>query len=574
MTFTSAVSSLGAPESSEAPMRRWVLIGFILILVLFGAGTYSESLWLPPIDDSDEMAYLGEASWIAEHGGAALLIIRCYEGEYPYDNRHPLTAWWVSPWAAQSLRAVRPMRAAKVLLAVGALALTFALCRRMMSPVAALAVMALLAASQNWYMKSRVVCAEPTIYAFFFLAWALIAGLLVPRGRWFWAGAAVALAWLTKGTALILLAALPLAAILFVALQARHTGWQTVSLWRPVALLLAGFLVVASPLLVRNVVRFGNPFYNRNSALMWADDDGAQHMTPEQSRENPLTPMAYLKRHSAGDIVERMSFGLRKQVPRLLGSLAVAPDFGVLPRVLSLMLSAAIVLLGLWGAATRWKTWAGLFTLVLVALTLLLFAWHSPITYASRFAATLAPVLAAAAFALAPQAPAPWSERAARWALRAAGPVVVLALLLLALRVDYGSLRQWPRGEVPMTPEHRFLLDWIQEHAGRRGEVCFQTPFLAPRYPVAWLLTPSTPLRNVPPFKDFATLQRHMDAAGARYLIVERDSMRDRWDIFAPFFDVDYRGAVVIRSCPPGWRFREADPFPPADFVILERESP
>ena len=125
-----------------------------------------------------------------------------------------------------------------------------------------------------------------------------------------------------------------------------------------------------------------------------------------------------------------------------------------------------------------------------------------------------------------------------------------------------------------MTPEHRFLLDWIQEHAGRRGEVCFQTPFLAPRYPVAWLLTPSTPLRNVPPFKDFATLQRHMDAAGARYLIVERDSMRDRWDIFAPFFDVDYRGAVVIRSCPPGWRFREADPFPPADFVILERESP
>src|SRR5208282_1439858 len=60
------------------------------------------------------------------------------------------------------------------------------------------------------------------IYAAFFAAWALIAGKLKPRGRWFLAGAALGLAYLAKGTAMLILFAFPVAWIAWGALEWRR----------------------------------------------------------------------------------------------------------------------------------------------------------------------------------------------------------------------------------------------------------------------------------------------------------------------------------------------------------------
>lgn len=564
-----------APSSPDRCARAALWLGVALV-VLFGVAAYSESLWLPPVDDSDEAAYFDEACWIAEHGGALAFPSLCLRGEYPYDNRHPLTAWAVSPWAKRSLDAVRPMRAAKAFMAACAVALTLFACRRMMPPLPALAVTALLAVSQNWFMKSRVVCVEPMIYALFFLSWALVSGLWRPPARWLWAGLAMGATYFAKGTAGILLLALPVALVIhaaighFTATKEPAPPRRRVD-WRPWALFLVGFILCAGLLLARNSVRFGAPFYNRNSALMWADDDGAQHWTPEQRAANPLTLRSYLQRHSLGDIAERLGGGIVKQAPRFMGALAVDASSGAVARGATLLLSAAVVLLGLLIALRRWRTWEGVYTIVLVGSGFLLFAWHAPITSASRFAATLAPPCVALAFIAPPPLPATWLDRLRRWAVPAMFGIVLLALLFFFARTDWRRLGA-PTGAPPTTPEYRFLLDWLRQHCVAEGNACCESPFLAPRYPLRWLLPTSAPLTDVPPYPGFAALQERMDAEGARYLIVERDSMRDRWPVFRDHFDVSPDGGLVVKSLPKGWRVSASDPVAPCDFVILERE--
>lgn len=577
---------MNAPELPVAPCappedhRRSVvaLCLAVALVVLFGLAAYSESLWLPPVDDSDEAAYFDEACWIAEHGGAVAFPGHCLRGEYPYDNRHPLTAWAVSPWAARSLAAVRPMRAAKVAVAVCALVLTLFACRGIMPPLPSVAVTALLAVSQNWFMKSRVVCVEPMIYALIFTSWALVSGLWRPPARWFWAGAAVGAAYLAKGTANILVLALLLALAVHwlierIGTTSAEPAPRRVPDWRPAALFLAGFILCAGLLLARNTVRYGAPFHNRNAALMWADDDGAQHWTAEQRARNPLTLRAYLQRHSLGDVAERMGGGIVKQAPRFLGALGVDASCGALLRGATLALSACIILLGLVHAGQRWRSWEGVFTLALVGSGFLLFAWHSPITSASRFAATLAPPCLALAFMTTPPLPARWVECLRRWRTPAMLLIVLLAMGILIGRTPWRQIGR-PAGAPPTTPEYRFLLAWLERHCVAEGKACYQTPFLAPRYPLHWLLPPSAPLVDVPPFRDFAELQRQMDADGARYLIVERDSMRDRWPVFSAFFDATPDGGLVLRRLPAGWHVGESDPYPPCDFIILERDGP
>ena len=569
------------PEPKRQSNRREriaLLLAAALILCVFGGTTLIESRGLPLADDSDEPAYFDEACSIAEHGGAAGFVRECFKGRYPYDNRHPLVQLAVSPWARRSVGSARPMRATKVVLALVGAGILFVICARMISLPASLAVFALLLVSRNWFMKTRVLCAEPVVYALFFVAWALISGLWKPRGRWLWAGLFAGAAWMAKGTAVLLLAALPPAAIAWLLLRRfgvwpRPTEAGQVARGRAAALFCLGFLLVSLPLLYRNTVCFGNPLHNRNSQLMWADDWSAHLLTPGQKAEKPLTAWVYFRTHSVATMARRMGRGIVKQTPRLFGALAAHPSSAGPAYPITLVLSACIVALGLAWTARNLLTWAGLYTMLLVGTGFLLFAWYSPVTYSSRFAATFAAVLAVQA--------ARADFRPTRGILKrlrksAPWPAVALAagasaLMLARLPASIPKARQ---KSLPMTPEFRFLLDWYEREAVPEHAVCFETPYLGPRYGFHWLLGDSVAIHPIPPVAYFAALLARMDAAGARYLVIERDSLAERRRILDNYFGCDSTGQLIVKRAPPGWSIYKDDPFPPRDFVILRRESP
>jgi hypothetical protein len=155
----------------------------------------------------------------------------------------------------------------------------------------------------------------------------------------------------------------------------------------------------------------------------------------------------------------------------------------------------------------------------------------------------------------------------ARWSSLA---VAVLAMALLAGRTRWSDLT-WPRGPAPMTPEYRYLLDWHQREVAQAGKVCFQTPYLAPRYAFGWLLVGEGKVYALPPAKSFDAVQRYMDSKGATYLVVERDSLRERMNLFQDCFSYDAAGELRLLRAPPGWALEIEDPYPPAQFFIFKR---
>ena len=578
-------SQAGEPSSSHAsgsapgaqarlkPVLTWAALA--LLLLVFGVVALLESRVLPPVDDSDEPGYLEESCWIAEHGGITGFPSACFRGEYPYDYRHPLVQLAASPWAERSLAAVRPMRAVKVALSLIALVVVFVVARRVVSPPAALTLTALLALSLNWFMKSRVLCPEPVIYALFFLTWVWVGGLWRPRGRWLWAGLAAGLAFLTKGTALLLPVALLVAlAIHIVALWVKKRripakprisdlGWS-------VGLFVAGFLLAGGVLLTRNLVRFGNPVYNRSVTLMWADDWSHHLMTADRRPEKPRTMWNYLRTHSLRSMAGRLAAGISRQAPRLLGAFAPHRSFGRPAWLAGLVISAAIILLGLLATAWQSRTWTGLFTCCLVGIGFLSFAWYSPITYSSRFVATFAPIIGVQAF----RADFSWLRRARQWgrtwgAWLAIGLAVVVSCLL-AGRLSADTLDA-QRGPIPISLEYRFLLDWYADEAAPQDAVCFQTPYLGGRYTFEWLIADRVQVYQVPPLENFDALQEYMASKRARFFVVERDSLRERFALLEGYFGFDAAGRMVVKAAPPGWKVHRRDPYPPMDFVILER---
>lgn len=549
----------------------------VLIVLAFGLAAYSEAMMMLPIDDSDEGGYMAESLWIADRGHAPGFIRACWAGEYPYCQRHPLAQMLASPLVGRSLEHLRRVRALKVALSAAGLGLVLALAFRMMRPPAALLMIALLALSGNWYAKARVFTAEPLIYVFFFLAWSLIAGRQKTRWRWPLAGAAWGLSYLAKGTALLLTFALPLAWAAYAcvrrlgdeAFPARKTVLRF-ALKACLPFLIAA-VVFGGPLLIRNTVRFGNPIRNLSSSCMWLDS-WADHVSLYQDPPAPApTFLSYVRTHSLRQMIARVSFGMKKQVPRFLGGFACERGFGEIAWHATLAVSAAIILLGTLAALRDYRSWSGVYTLCLLIVSACLFSWYSYITYASRFMATLAPIVGVYALSdarkLTPRADARLHDAVRRLAL----PAACIALLLLGFRTRWRDLCL-PRGPVPTTPEYRFLLEWYNRRVAAPRAVCFQTPNLAPRYQMGWLRNPGGRAFHIPNFKTIGELQEYMDARGARYLIIERDSLKERLPLLSPYFGVTKDNALEVRRPLPGWRPHAQDPYPPLDFVILERD--
>ena len=533
---------------------------------------------LPPIDDSDEGGYIEEALWISDHGGVPGFVAACFRGEYPYCQRHPLVAILVSPVSGRSLNCVRPMRFVKVAVSAVALGSMVALLWGMSRPAVALLLSSLLAVSINWYAKARVVTAEPLIYPAFFLAWALIAGKAQWRHRWFWAGLMWGLAYLAKGTAMLLVFTLPVAWCLHIGLRMyRDKGWPRISAWRhglrnAVAPFALGALIMAGPLLVRNAARFGNPLSNLAQRCMWLDSWTEHIRLYEDPTAEKPSFFRYLRTHSASDAAKRVAFGVAKQTPRLFGGLSADKGFGRIPRALTLAISVALIGVGILAAVWEIRAWPGAYTVSLTLVGFCLFSWYAYITYASRFMATFAPILGYCALS----GWAPGGRLARQWARMekwlAAG-VAGGVIALLCARAAWSDLRA-PRGPVPTSREFAYLHDWFEGHRGQGRGSCFLTPYLAPRYSMGWLRSPDAlTCYNLPSLKSFEELAKYMAARNARYLIVERDSLRERLAALSDYFEITAENALRVRAAPPGWRVVERDPYGKLDFVILEREG-
>ncbi len=252
----------------------------------------------------DQGAYLVDAAKIRDMGGPFVALGRCFRGEYVKSDRDPLFSLVLSPFAVGERQSVQFFERAKLVawgfgvLAVGSAGFVV---WRLFSPAAA--VVAVFGLSMNHFLlqHSSLVNCEP-LYVLL-AVWAVYLMVLGVERRWLWtaAGAVTGLAHMSKGSGILFAGAFAVAAAVKLrgrVLREKHVYGFGLA-----------FFLVLTPFLWHNAVKYGNPLYNPNAKLMWADNWGhATSLSPEQVQQLGFWP--YMQKHTLGEVASRMFTGL------------------------------------------------------------------------------------------------------------------------------------------------------------------------------------------------------------------------------------------------------------------------
>jgi Dolichyl-phosphate-mannose-protein mannosyltransferase len=270
------------PPARLPSWQGWV--AYSLLFLIFVTITYEHSkAWNQPNKgDQDLDLTLG-------------LKIRNFEA-LSDGYHHPLLPALVAPFAEKHLRYFATAKLINIAIGATAFWVIAWVGRRLVGPIPTF--LTLVAISPGLSNKSAEFTAEPLLLLLTVLTfYGLIRGFAQPR-YWIMAGIAAGLAYLTKGSGLLL----PLAYALTVFRFAPKLT-LTARFW----LFPLAFVVVAAPLLVYNWQVFGSPIFNYNTAhVIWLDYTEEQMIMFDQG---PPTMFSYLATHSLGDILRRLFKG-------------------------------------------------------------------------------------------------------------------------------------------------------------------------------------------------------------------------------------------------------------------------
>lgn len=330
----------------------------------------------------DQGDYLRVARQIHEQGSLSGLVHGLWTGTFREANRHPLYVVLLSlsptfEWGKQ--------------LSIGfALLMTAATATwiwQRHGAVAGMICCALLSTNLALLHSGTLVACESLLALLMMAAWQMLAVEKVGSGRMFLAGIASGLAYLSKASALFFNLALGLMIIT----DRSHSYWRRVTL---LGIMVSGFAIASSLLLVRNVRAFNTPFYSFNNRFLFADDydSGVDH-DPGFLRGLKN----YAQTHTLMQASRRLLGGLATQAfvaCRSLGPLSL--DSGRVPIGAGLFFLAAAV------CVSRRRELAFRTLILWLVIWWLFFAWYSPIATSDRFwLPLLGPLLIAASQAIA-----------------------------------------------------------------------------------------------------------------------------------------------------------------------------
>ncbi len=402
-------------NDASADSKRWggrlIIVAAVIAAMQIGWRLSHQD---DPWDGDDQGAFLSTAKEIADAGGPVNLVGRLWTGEYAEANRHPLYTGMLSLHSTEEFG-----RVLSVTFAVLAWFAVVAMTWLRFGPVQSGIVAILLAVNSTWgYFSGMVVC-ESLLMLLSVLIWwqslrlcdagfgaakfpdptanggapsPMVSGRVSRLSIWLGPlalGALLGLNYLTKGTGIVLLGCVLIwfcwEGLLALITSARRAVF--LAALRAGVLTLLAFLLVSSPLIVRNIKRFGQPFYNINTYLLFADQyEGFRELL---ARGEPVGQVAreYLETHSAADLVQREAKGLTWQTYNIIRMLGPIPlDDG---RILFGVPLIGLAIIGVLRAPSAHRRWLAAW----VVMQWLVFAWYVAIAAGDRFVLALLPPL-------------------------------------------------------------------------------------------------------------------------------------------------------------------------------------
>lgn len=352
---------------------------------------------IPP-QGNDQGAYLVLAREIDARGGLLHCLSDLFQGRFAEANRHPLYPLLLSYTPTYE----SGKRLSAMLGGITLCTLT-TLIRRKLGYLVAGLFCVLLATNRAFLYFSTLVACEILLLLLAGVAWLLCVSYgnvrqksqpdgeatsqrdqrreMVPLAlQAAGLGVVYGLMYLTKAHAVLFLAGF----VLWIVVRQRRRMLEGKLLLTAGLPFLVGFIVVASPLLVRNVVRYGQPLFNVNGYLLFED----QYSNPVQLAERKTLSQSaaeYWRTHSLREIAGRAVKGLAWETFIMLRSLGPAPwdDARVLFGLLVFVSALAALVLEPRADAALAMIWG--------LILWLFFAWYLPIAAGERFILPILP---------------------------------------------------------------------------------------------------------------------------------------------------------------------------------------
>lgn len=552
------VDLLGAPRWRNAA----AVVILVVLLVGFVVSGWQEALANWNSVRTDQSAYLRIGLDIRR--GIALT-----DG-----NRHPLYPGLLAPFAQPEWSYFTTAKLLNLTIATLTLLVTYWISRKVSGIPAALLTVVLLSHAHRFLDSAAKVVVEPLLTLIVIVVW-----FLVWEGRgsvvyWGLAGLGAGLAYLAKGTGQIVLLAFLAASVLLYGKEVLRK--------RGVWFFVAGYVVLASGLWLYNAFRYGNPFYSFSTThAMWLDTWEERYMADSSRLPTMIT---YFQSHSLQQIGQRLSNGL-VSVSKPIRQTWVPLWDVILP--LGQMVGLAILVLRVTSASDRsrsedhvspWRRAVAdlrahreglVFTVILLAMWYVLFAWYFPVSDSPRFFLPVAPIVhcgIASALVLGARTivgQLPWPRGTTRAALINATYLAAVVVVILVVStqivsdVRAGRLKDPFRWDVRQNADADGVLQWLLSQESNRPVRLLSGP--------GWSLPFWRYEEKLAPYDMPSSLQSWDELDGfvnendLSWAVVDADMVERRPDLLGSYFSL--KGAELgLKQTPPGWTLvREVD---------------
>ncbi len=567
--------TLTTPSKQQTAWR--ILIVFLLALIIgrFVVVGMPKLLFNQISSDGDESAYLSL--------GLALLE----EGVLNDGTRPPLYSFLLTPFAE---RTWSYFTSAKLFtLGVGVLTIlaVFLAGVGMFSWETALLAAFLLAANKEFHNRATTVYADTLLALIMVGSWYFLIKSVAGWKNCVLAGFFVGLAFLTKGSAPVLLAAWGLMALFHFRLAVfRHFELLLVPLI---------FIVTSLPLLIYNANTFGSPTYNfATQHIMWMDR--LEQINTANPQDLP-TRATYFATHTPADMVARVQKGLRRLNPVVSRSLIPSRTFkpvwlGPLLGLLALAVLGYLVIfqrraLGHYLAQNQNPL---LFTFFLCGLFYFFFTWY--VAGSSAETRFVVPLLGPLYLLLADVVVSlmrglgnwlgtlkPSPEGKNGWPL-------MFFRLALALVMAWGI---WWLISTSQTDAWALTVNPYESDRSANAEAETIVQWLSRDNPEAEALVAFGPSKSLPLWKfpahftferlpvdinSWVAMESYVENKSPTYIIIDHDTARRRRDALSGHFQRDDNELVMFDQTPPGWALGFVYPTLPCKWCIFSPVEP
>jgi hypothetical protein len=544
--FQSKASAKEGTHYSLGTVRK-AMLALTLVVIL---GSFAMVGWAKLKDNwrstkADQSQYLSLGLEIRE--GTALT-----DG-----NRHPLYPALLALFAEREWAYFTKAKMLSLAIGLVGLVAIYWMGHRMFGQDVALLTILLLSVGDNFRRESSMVMCEALLTVLFFAAWYFTVKGFSRERYWILGGIFAGLAQLTKGSGQLFAIAFLISLLLIQGPRAlaRKGLWAFIGC----------YLVVTSVLMAYNYREYGHPLYNFNTThAMWLDEwEGSYVASPE---ELP-TLTSYWQSHSPGAIVTREWEGLK--MVRLLLILAAIPAHSWYMRdFLNSSLGLVIVLVGASGLGYLFRERLSLYwkenrerivlSLVLLVLFSVLVAWYAQVTPVARFLLPMAPILyvfvAEGICGLGRRIGARLTEIDGKL-MPAAYVALYIGLTLWVLSISSGEAMQQDPSADPFELDRwrnagrDKVLAWLSEEAQSGGAVIYGPSHSLP----IWKYSDRFTFLPIPNWMMWEELSAYMEGQGARYVLLDGETVSRRQSLFQRYFQALGEEKVDILALPDHW---------------------